>query len=96
MGILVALHFFGLNCQERGLNFSWEDMTLIETMVVILSSFFNYDTLTLKLQHKKLSYPDERLIFIGRFKVGSVSGKSVALVGSKKVSKSIRSMMQGE
>ena len=54
MGVLVALHFFGLNCQERGLNFSWEDMTLIETMVVILLSFFNYDTLTLKLQHKKL------------------------------------------
>ena len=65
-------------------------------MVVILLSFLcNYDNLTLKLHQEKCSYPDERWLFIGRFKVGSVPGKSVALVASKKVSKSIMSMMQG-
>ena len=65
-------------------------------MVVILLSFLcNYDNLTLKLHQEKRSYPDERWLFIGRFKVGSVPGKSVALVASKKVSKSIMSMMQG-
>ena len=66
-------------------------------MVVNLLSFLcNYDNLRLKLHHeKRSSYPDERWLFIGRFKVGSVPGKSVALVASKKVSKSIMSMMQG-
>ena len=65
-------------------------------MVVILLSFLcNYDNLTLKLHQEKRSYPDERWLFIGRFKVESVPGKSVALVASKKVSKSIMSMMQG-
>ena len=64
-------------------------------MVVVLLSFLcNYDNLRLKLHHKKGSYPDERWLFIGRFKVGSVPGKSVALAASKKVSKSIISMMQ--
>ena len=64
-------------------------------MVVILLSFLcNYDNLALKLHHEK-RYPDERWLFIGRFKVGSVPGKSVALAASKKVSKSIMSMMQG-
>ena len=54
-------------------------------MVVILLSFLcNYDNLTLKLHQEKRSYPDERWLFIGRFKVGSVPGKSVALVASKK------------
>ena len=53
-------------------------------MVVILLSFLcNYDNLTLKLHQEKRSYPDERWLFIGRFKVGSVPGKSVALVASK-------------
>ena len=33
--------------------------------------------------------------FIDRFKVGNVPGKNVALVASKKVSKSIISMIQG-
>ena len=71
-------------------------VTSIETvMVVILLSFlYNYDNLTLKLHQGKRSYSDERWLFIGRFKVGSVPGKSVALVASKKVSKSIMSMMQ--
>ena len=65
-------------------------------LVVILFYFLcNYDNLTLKLHQEKHSYPDERWLFIGRFKVGSVPGKSVALVASKKVSKSTISMMQG-
>ena len=65
-------------------------------MVVILLSFLcNYDNLTLNLHHKKRSYPDERWRFIDRFEVESVPGKSVAFVASKKVSKSIMSMMQG-
>ena len=63
--------------------------------VISLSFFGNYDNLTLKLHHEKCSYPDERWFFIGRFKVGSVSGKRVALAASKKVSKSIMSMIQG-
>ena len=65
-------------------------------MVVTLLSFLcNFDNLTLKLHQEKRSYPDERWFFIGRFKVASVSGKSVALLASKKVSKSTMSMMQG-
>ena len=65
-------------------------------MVVILLSFrYNYDNLTLKLDQKKRSYPDEGWLFIGRFKVGSVPEMSVVLVVSKKVSKSIMSMIQG-
>ena len=70
----------------------------METMVlvVILLSFLcNYDNLTLKLHHEKRSYPDKRWLFIGRFKVGSVPGKSVALVVSKKASKSIMPKRQG-
>ena len=70
-------------------------MTFIETMVVILFYFLrNYDNLTLKLHQKKRSYPDERWFFIGRFKVGSVPGISVTLEASRKVSKSIMSMMK--
>ena len=97
MGILVALYFFEADCQERGLNFSWKwDLHRNYGMVVILLSFLcNYDNLTLKLHQKKRSYPDERWPLIDRFKVGSVSGKSVAFVASKKVSNSIMSMMQG-
>ena len=53
--------------------------------VILLSFLCNYDNLTLKLQHKKRSYLDERLLFNGRFKVGSLPGKSVALVASQKV-----------
>ena len=65
-------------------------------MVVILLFFlYNYDHLTLKLHQRKRSYPDEGWLFIGRFKVGSVPGMSVALEASKKVSKLIMSMMQG-
>ena len=57
-------------------------------MVVILLSFLcNYDNLTLKLHQEKRSYPDERRFFIGRLKVGSVPGMSVALAASKKSTK---------
>ena len=57
-------------------------------MVIILLSFpCNYDNLTLKLHQKKRSYPDERRFFIGRLKVGSVPGMSVALAASKKSTK---------
>ena len=63
--------------------------------VILLSFLCIYDNLSLKLHQEKRSYPHERLLFIGRFKVGGVLEKSVALVASKKVSKSIMSMMQG-
>ena len=59
---------------------------------IILPFLCNYDNLTLKLNRKKRNYPDERWLFIGRFKVGSVPGISVVLVASKKVS--IMSTMQ--
>ena len=65
-------------------------------MVVILLPFLcNYDNLRLKLHHEKRSYPDERWLFVSRFKVGSVPEKNVAVIASKKVSKSIMSMIQG-
>ena len=47
------------------------------------------------MKRLKMPCPDERWVFIGRFKVGSVPGKSVALAASKKVSKPIMSMVQG-
>ena len=54
-------------------------------MVVILLSFlYNYDNFTLKLHQGKRGYPDEGWFFIGRFKVGSVPGISVAFEASKK------------
>ena len=33
MGILVALYLFEADCQERELNFSWGDVSSIETMI---------------------------------------------------------------
>ena len=87
-----------MDCEKRGLNFSWcegYDLHRNYGMAVIFSFICNYDNLTLKVHHKKHSYPDEKYLFIGRLKVGSVPGKSVALVASKKVSKSIMRMMQG-
>ena len=63
--------------------------------VIVLSFLCNYDNLTLKLNQKRHNYPDEGWLFIGRFKVGSVPGISVALVVSRKISKSVMSMMQG-
>ena len=54
-------------------------------MVVILLSFLcKYNNLTLKLPQEKRRYPDERWLFIGRFKVESIPGMCVALVASKK------------
>ena len=83
--------FWGGLPKKRGLFFLGEcDLHRNYRIVVILLSFLcNYDNLTLKLHQEKRSYPDEGWIFIGRFKVGSVSGMSVAREASKKVSKSI-------
>ena len=53
-------------------------------MVILLSFLYNYDNLTLKLHQGKRSYSDERWLFIGRFKVGSVPGICVAFKGTKK------------
>ena len=53
--------------------------------VILLAFFFNYDNLALKLYQEKRSYSNERWLFIGRFKVGRVPGKSVVLVTFKKV-----------
>ena len=86
MGIPVALPFFQANWQEKVVRFFFGDVTSIETaiMVVILLSFLcNYYNLTLKLHQGKRSYSDEEWLFIGRFKVGSVPGISVALKASK-------------
>ena len=90
--------FFEADCQERGLNFSWGGCDLHRNYglaVILLFFLCNYDNLTLKLHQEKRTYPNERWLFIGRFKVGSVPGKSVVIVTSKKVQKSILSMMQG-
>ena len=87
MGILVALYFFWGELPEKWAQFFLGGCDLYRNygMVVILLSFLcNYDNLTLKLDQERRSYPDERWLFIGRFKVGSVPGKSVALVASKK------------
>ena len=48
-------------------------------VVILLSFLCNYENLLLKLHQEKRSYPDEGQIFIGRFKVGSIPGMSVAL-----------------
>ena len=93
----MALCFSEVDCQKRGVIFLGGcDLYRIYGMVVILLSFVcNYDNLTLKLYQEKRSYPDEGWLYIDRFKVGSEPGISVAPVASKKVSKSIMSMMQG-
>ena len=56
-------------------------------MVVILFYF-------LSMIIGKTQVLDEGSLFIDRFKVGSVPGMNVALVASKKLSKSFMSMMQ--
>ena len=79
--------FFSGKLARKGGSIFFGDVTSIETaiMVVILLSFLcNYDNLTLKLHQGKRSYSDEEWLFIGRFKVGSVPGMSVALEASKK------------
>ena len=97
MGILVALYFFRRTARKGGSIFlgGGYDLHRNYGIVVILLSFLcNYDNLTLKLDQERRSYPDERWLFIGRFKVGSAPGMSVALEASKKVSKSIMSMIR--
>ena len=98
MGILVALYFLRRTARKGGSTFlvgAGCDLHRNYVLVVILLSFLcNYDNLTLKLHQEKHSYPNERWLFIGRFNIGSVPGKSVVLAASKKVSKSIMSMMQ--
>ena len=56
--------------------------------MVVWLFFCDYDNLTLKLHERKHSYPGEGWFFIGKFKVGNVPGVSVALVASKKSTKS--------
>ena len=77
--------FFEVDYQKRGLNFPWcgrYDLHRNYGMVAILSFLCNYDNLTLKLNQEKQSYSHERYLFIGIFKVGSVPGRSAALVAS--------------
>ena len=97
LGILVALYFLRRTARKGSSIFLGGGYDLLRNygMVVILSFLCNYDNLTLKLHQEKRSYPDERWLFIGRFKVESVPRMSVALEASKKVSKPIMSMMQG-
>ena len=94
MGILVPLCFFSGRLPEnlKLKNFLGRDRNY-GMVVILLPSLCNYDNLTLKLHQGKRCYPDEGWLFIGRFKVGSVPGISVSLKASKKVSKSIMSMM---
>ena len=86
MGTLVALYFSEVDYQKRGSTFLGGcDLHRNCGMAVILLFFLcNYDNLTLKLHQEKRSYPDEEWLFIGRFNIGRVPGKSAALVASKK------------
>ena len=95
MGILVALYFLRRTARKGGSIFlgGGYDLHRNYGMVVILLSFLcNYENLTLKLHQRKPCYPDERWIFIGRFKDGSVPGMSITLKAFKKF---IMSTMQG-
>ena len=87
MGILVALYFLRRTARKGGSTFLGEcEIHRNCGLVVILLSFlFNFDNLKLKLHQEKRSCPNERWLFIGRFKVGSAPGKSIVLVTSKKV-----------
>ena len=86
MGILMALHFSRWTSRKGSSIFlGGYDLHRNCGMVVILLSFlYNYNILTLKLNQEKRSYPDEGWLFIGRFKVGSVPGISIALKASKR------------
>ena len=87
MGILVALYFLRRTARKGGSIFLGGGHDLHRdygTVVVLLSFLCNSDNVTLKLHQEKRSYPDERWLFIDRFKVGSVPGMSVALEASKK------------
>ena len=81
MGILVALNFFSDGLSEKGTQFFLGKCDLHRNygMVVILLSFLcNSDNLG------KRCYPDDGWLFIGRFKVESIPGMSVAIEASKK------------
>ena len=82
----MVLYFFRRTARKGGSIFLGEcELHRNCGMVVILLSFlYNYDNLTLKLHQGKRNYPDEGWIFIGRFKVRSVPGISVALTASTK------------
>ena len=75
MGILVALYFLRQAARKGGSTFLGGegcDLHRNYGLVVILLSFIcNCDNLTLKLHYEKRSYPNERWLFTGRFKVGS-------------------------
>ena len=88
MGILVALYFLRQTAKKGGSTFRRGVCDLHRNyglVVIVLSFLCNCDNLTLKLHQGKRSYPNERWLFSGRFKVLSVPGKSVVLVTSKKV-----------
>ena len=86
MRVLVALNFFEVDTATKEGSIFLGEWCLHRNyrMVVILLSFLcSYDDLALKLHQEKRSYPDEGWILIGRFKVGSVPGMSVAREASK-------------
>ena len=96
MGILVALYFLRRTARKGGSIFLGGGYDLHRNYGVVVTLLsFNYDNLILKLHQEKRSYADKRWLFIGRFKVGSVPEMSIALEASKKVSKTIMSLMQG-
>ena len=73
--------FFMRRLQEKGAQFFLGGCDFYRnygTVVILLSFLNNYDNLALKLHKGKSCCPDERWIFIGRFKVGSVAGMIVA------------------
>ena len=72
MGILVALHFSEMDCQERGAQLILGKCELHRNygMVVILFYFLcKHDNLTPKLHQEKRSHPVKKWFFIGIFKV---------------------------
>ena len=84
----VGLVVFRGGLPEKGAHFFWGGCDLHRNygrVVILLSFLCNYDNLTLELHQGKRSYRDEGWLFIGRFKVGSVPGMSVAPEASKKV-----------
>ena len=84
----VGLVVFRGGLPEKVAHFFWGGCDLHRNygrVVILLSFLCNYDNLTLELHQGKRSYRDEGWLFIGRFKVGSVPGMSVAPEASKKV-----------
>ena len=83
MGIPVALYLFHAGCQKRGLLRGCDPHRNCGMVVILLCFLYNYGNLTLTLHQVKRSHPVEGWLFIGKFKVGSVSEISVALKASK-------------